>query len=57
MTQLLEREEYIEQAYFYRTLNERMQQGMSTQELLAAVRQELLATSKLPWLSTSCGQS
>lgn len=48
MTQLLEREEYIEQAYFYRTLNERMQQGMSTQELLAAVRQELLATSKLP---------
>lgn len=48
MAQLLEREEYIEQAYFYRTLNERMQQGMSTQELLAAVRQELLATSKLP---------
>lgn len=48
MTQILEREEYIEQAYFYRTLNERMQQGMSTQELLAAVRQELLATSKLP---------
>ncbi|MDD4268536.1 MAG: hypothetical protein PHO07_06540 [Pirellulales bacterium] len=48
MAQLLDREEYIEQAYFYRTLNERMQQGMSTQELLLAVRQELLATAKLP---------
>lgn len=48
MPQLLDREEYIEQAYFYRTLNERMQQGMSTQELLYAVRQELLSTSKLP---------
>ncbi len=48
MAQLLEREEYIEQAYFYRTLNERMQQGMSTQDLLHAIRQELLSTSKLP---------
>ncbi len=48
MAELLEREEYVEQAYFYRTLNERMQQGMSTQELLYAIRQELLSTSRLP---------
>ncbi len=48
MAQLLDREEYVEQAYFYRTLNDRMQQGMSTQELLYAIRQELLSTSKLP---------
>ncbi len=48
MAQLLDREEYVEQAYFYRTLNERMQQGMSTQELLLAIRQELLSTAKLP---------
>ena len=45
---MLDREEYVEQAYFYRTLRERMQQGISTQELLVAVRQELLATTKLP---------
>ncbi len=45
---LLDREEYIEQAYFYRTLRERMQQAMSTQELLVAIRQEILATTKLP---------
>jgi hypothetical protein len=48
MAQLLDREEYVEQAYFYRTLNERMQQGMSTQALLYSIRQELLSTSKLP---------
>jgi hypothetical protein len=45
---LLEREEYIEQAYFFQTLRERMLQDMSTQDLLTAARQELLATTRLP---------
>ena len=45
---LLDREEYIEQAHFFRTLRERMQQSMSTQDLLVAIRQEILATTKLP---------
>jgi hypothetical protein len=44
----LEREEYIEQAYFFRTLREGLQHGLSTQELLAGVRNELLSTTKLP---------
>jgi hypothetical protein len=44
----LAREEYIEQAYFFRTVRERMQQSMSTQELLAAVKQEILSTTQLP---------
>lgn len=44
----LPREEYVEQAYFFRTLRERMQQSMSTQELLAAVKQEILSTTQLP---------
>ncbi len=44
----LPREEYIEQAYFFRTVRERMQQSMSTQELLAAVKQEILSTTQLP---------
>ncbi len=44
----LAREEYIEQAYFFRTLRERMQQSMSTQELLTAVKQEILSTTQLP---------
>ncbi len=48
LSMLLDREEYIEQAYFFRTLQERMQQAMSTQDLLVAIRQEILATTKLP---------
>jgi hypothetical protein len=44
----LAREEYIEQAYFFRTVRERMQQSLSTQELLEAVKQEILSTTQLP---------
>ncbi|MGD0516508.1 MAG: hypothetical protein ABSA26_03150 [Thermoguttaceae bacterium] len=46
---LLDREEYVEQAYFFQTLRERMQQSMSTQDLLIAARQEILATTQLPY--------
>jgi hypothetical protein len=45
---VLSREEYIEQAYFFRTLRERMLTAESTQELLRAVRDEILSTTKLP---------
>ena len=45
----LDREEYIEQAYLFKTLRERMQQDTSTQDLLKAVRQEVLATTMLPF--------
>ena len=45
----LDREEYVEQAYFFQTLRERMQQNMSTQDLLDAIRQEILATTMLPF--------
>jgi hypothetical protein len=45
---MLDREEYVEQAYFFRTLRERMQQAESTQELLGTVRHEILSTTSLP---------
>jgi len=45
---ILDREEYIEQAYFFRALRERMQQGVSAQELLASLRHEILTITKLP---------
>ena len=45
----MDREEYVEQAYFFQTLRERMQQNMSTQDLLDAIRQEVLATTMLPF--------
>jgi RNAse (barnase) inhibitor barstar len=41
-------EEYIEQSYFFRTLRERLAQNMPTQESLARVRDEILATTRLP---------
>ena len=44
----LDREEYVEQIYFFRTLRERMQQNFSTQDLLVSIRQEILSTTVLP---------
>ena len=45
---MLDREEYIEQAYFFRVLGERARQNMATQDLMRSVREEILATAKLP---------
>ncbi|HVU85820.1 MAG TPA: hypothetical protein VHD36_00765 [Pirellulales bacterium] len=45
---MLDREEYVEQAYFFRTLGERAEQKLATQDLLKSVREEILATTKLP---------
>lgn len=44
----LEREEYIEQAYFFRTFRERLEQNVSTQDILALVHEEILSTTRLP---------
>ena len=44
----LDKEEYVEQVYFFRTLCERMGKAESTQDLLESVRDEVLATTKLP---------
>jgi hypothetical protein len=44
----LDREEYIEQAHFFRALGERLAGNLPAQEVLASVREEVLATTKLP---------
>ena len=44
----LDREEYVEQAYFFRVYRERLQENSPSQEILEAIREELLATTKLP---------
>jgi len=44
----LDKEEFVEQAYFFRVLRERMDQGLSTQEILGSLDQEILSTTKLP---------
>lgn len=45
---LLDREEYIEQAYFFRTFHERLDEDLPSQEILSSIREEILATTKLP---------
>ncbi len=46
--QPLDREEYIEQAYFFRVYRERLEDGTPSQEILAGLKEEVLATTKLP---------
>ncbi len=45
---MLEREEYVEQSYFFRSMIERMALSESAQELLKSLRDEVLSTTKLP---------
>lgn len=47
--QPLDRAEYVEQAYLFELLRERSQAELPMQELLAQIRFELLATTKLPF--------
>lgn len=45
---MLTREEYVEQAYFFGTLAERIRQAMPSQEVMESIKDEILATTKLP---------
>lgn len=45
---MLETEEYVEQAYFFRVLVERLQENVPMQELFRLLRDEVLSTTKLP---------
>ncbi len=45
---ILEREEYVEQAYLFRGLNDRMNSSDPVQEVMRHLREEILATTKLP---------
>src|ERR1700680_3333284 len=45
---VLDRDEYIEQAYCFRILRGRLAEGMATQEVLERIDQEILSTTRLP---------
>ncbi len=47
-TPLLDREEYIEQAYFFRVYRERLDDNSPAQEILTSIHEEILSTTKLP---------
>ena len=44
----LDREEYIEQAYFFRSFRERLEENIPSQEVLSCIHEEVLSTTKLP---------
>ena len=45
---MLPKEELVEQAYFFKTLLERIRQAMPIQEVLSSIAEEILATTDLP---------
>lgn len=45
---VLDREEYIEQAYFFRVFRERIGANMAAQEILERIHEEILSTTRLP---------
>jgi hypothetical protein len=47
-TPVLDREEYVEQAYFFRALRERLAENMPTQTVLEHLPEEILSTTRLP---------
>jgi hypothetical protein len=45
----LDREEYIEQAYFFRVFRERLASELVAQEILQRIHEEILSTTRLPY--------
>ena len=46
---ILEREEYIEQAYFFRIFRERIANNMPAQDILERLHEEVLTSTRLPY--------
>ncbi len=46
---VLDREEYIEQAYFFRAFRDRLADNLSSQDILTRVHEELLSSTRLPY--------
>lgn len=44
----LDREEYVEQGYFYKALGERLARSEALQDVMQNLREEILSTTKLP---------
>jgi hypothetical protein len=46
---VLDREEYIEQTYFFRVFRERLADNLPAQDILSRVHEELLSSTRLPY--------
>jgi hypothetical protein len=49
MSATLDREEYIEQAYFFHVFRERLAENVPAQEVLERIHEEILSTTRLPY--------
>lgn len=49
MATILDREEYVEQVYFFRAFRERVADNFAAQEILERLHEEILATTRLPY--------
>jgi hypothetical protein len=49
VTPVLDREEYVEQAYFFRTFRERLADNLPAQDILTRLHEELLSSTRLPY--------
>lgn len=48
-TPILEREEYVEQAYLFRNVRERLAENQPAQEIFTRIHDELLSSTRLPY--------
>lgn len=48
-TTILDREEYVEQAYLFRTVRERLADNQPAQEVFTRIHEELLSSTRLPY--------
>jgi hypothetical protein len=48
-TPILDREEYVEQAYFFRSFRERLVDNLPAQEVLTRIHEEVLSSTRLPY--------
>jgi hypothetical protein len=46
---ILDREEYVEQAYFFRALRERIADNQAAQDVLSRLHEEVLSSTRLPY--------
>jgi hypothetical protein len=46
---VLDREEYVEQAYFFRTFRDRLADNLPAQDILQRLHEELLSSTRLPY--------
>jgi hypothetical protein len=46
---ILDREEYVEQAYFFRAFRERLAENLPAQDILTRVHEEVLTSTRLPY--------